>query len=116
MANLEEINFSLIKTTQDLSTNVSKAIILTCSFHPALLSPLCRPETRHGAGHLGNGLREGREALQPYDQREPHQGQKTQAHHIPQVLPGKVRPVYTYSINLAEQTFFSAALAPPHPL
>lgn len=31
-----------------------------------------RSETRHGAGYMGDGVREGREALPPHDQGQPH--------------------------------------------
>lgn len=51
----------------------------------------CRPEARDGAGHVGHGVREGREALPPHGQGQPHQRPETQAHHLPEVLPGKVR-------------------------
>ena len=55
-------------------------------------SPLSRsPETGDGAGHLGDGVREGREALSAHVQTgTPHQGPQAQAHNLLQVLPGKV--------------------------
>lgn len=52
---------------------------------------VCRSAARHGAGYVGDGVREGREALSPHDQGQPHKGPETQAHHLPQMLPGKVR-------------------------
>lgn len=48
----------------ELGAKIINAVILTGSLHPLL----CRSEARHGAGYVGDGVREGREALSPHDQ------------------------------------------------
>lgn len=57
----------------ELSAKIINVTILTGFLHPpSLLSLLHRSEARHGAGYVGDGVREGREALPPHDQGQPH--------------------------------------------
>lgn len=73
-------NIRKCKQVLCLSAFMSGAGGAVLSLPPA---PCCRPEAGHGAGHVGHGVGEGREAPPPHDQGQPHQGPETQAHHFP---------------------------------